>query len=243
MGNIHAPPTARLLRGTISKLRQRRGSSDFLFSDEQKSKLSLAVLADFISGNDGIGASLASMSDITTERADILNFELDGKSVQVCVWASNFVEGDEVCVVAENIQGKWTGYAIHRPADGLTAVYPHCTRGMFAHVKACMMWTFIVAFISYAFLMIVVYPTTDSWAEVVSFGMMAAPVALGLTSLFAIRGAWKFNKIVRMAERIFTTFGWPNPKWVDLRSGVKKRKREGDPPSFGVSLFRYFPKK
>ena len=63
-----------------------------------------------------------------------------------------------------------------------------------------------------------------------------------MTTLFAIRGAWKFRKFVQMAERIFTTFGWPHPKWVDLRSGVKKKKLPGDTPTFGVSLFRYKPK-
>ncbi|WP_157685206.1 putative type VI secretion system effector [Robbsia andropogonis] len=150
-----------------------------------------------------------------------------------------FFEGDDVLVVAEFIENKWKGFAIHRPSDGLTAVYPHCTRCRYAHLKATAVWAFIIASISYLIMMILMYFASSGWEDYIDFAKMAIPAVYGMTALFALRGAWKFKKIVLMAERIFSTLKWPNPKWVDLRSGVKRKKREGDPPSFGVSLFRY----
>jgi hypothetical protein len=231
-----------LIRGIISNLHRREVRDDFLFTQKQKNMLSTAITSVFFAENQGVGASLASMGGITRENADCLTFNVDEKNVEICVWASNFAEGDEVSVVAENIEGTWKGYAIHRESDGLIAVYPHCTRGRYAHYKATLRWILLIAAITYVVVMTLIFVTSRDWDDFVSFATLGVPAIFGMTSVFAIRGAWKFKKIVRMAERIFTTFGWPHPKWVDLRSGVKKKKLPDDPPTFGISLFRYQPK-
>ncbi|WP_024905674.1 hypothetical protein [Robbsia andropogonis] len=83
--------TTVLLRGTITHLSRHQGAADFLASQKQKDNLATAILTTFASGNDGLGASLANMSDITVESADYLSFQIDGKNVEVCVWASNFL--------------------------------------------------------------------------------------------------------------------------------------------------------
>ena len=72
----------------------------------------------------------------TTEEADLLEFDLDGKSIRAWVWQSVFNEGDEVEVVAEQAETHWQGYGLYRPDDAIVALHPHCSRGRYAHYRA-----------------------------------------------------------------------------------------------------------
>lgn len=186
MPNTPKTQPTTLLQGTISHLRTRRGSADFLFNQTQKDNLTTAILADFVSVNEGIGASLSSMSDITVERADYLTFVLDGKNVEACVWASNFRDGDEVSVVTEQVDESWKGFAIYRPEDGLVAVYPHCTRGRFAHIKATGRWILVIGSVTYAIVIGLIYVTSEDANDFIEFAKLGVPVIFATTVLFAM---------------------------------------------------------
>ena len=131
---------AQLLRGRIRNLRKRPCRRDFLFTATDRAKMGATAIAAGLTGLGGVAAGLGAMSIDTTEEADLLAFELDGKPVKAWVWVSVFEEGDEVEVVAEPDTDGWLAYGIRRTNDHIVALHPHCSRGRYAHYKASFLW-------------------------------------------------------------------------------------------------------
>ncbi len=100
MANEPTQDAAQLLRGRIQNLRKTRCRRDFVFTASDRTNMGATAIAAGLTGLGGVAAGLGTMAMDTTEEADLLEFELDGKSVQAWVWISVFEEGDEVEVVA-----------------------------------------------------------------------------------------------------------------------------------------------
>ena len=66
--------------------------------------------------------------------------------------------------------------------------------------------------------------------------------ACGVAAFFAL-AIWsmthKWMPFVRVAERVFTAFGWPSPGDVDLVKSSKAQRQPGDSGELGVFYFRY----
>ena len=58
-------------------------------------------------------------------------------------------------------------------------------------------------------------------------------------ALMAWSMAGKWMPFVRLAERVFTAFGWPDPGNVDLVKSTKAQRQPGDSGELGVFYFRY----
>lgn len=109
------------------------------------------AVAAGLAGLGGIATGLSGMAMDTTEEADLLEFDLDGKAVRAWVWVSVFNEGDEVEVVADQLGDVWQGYGIRRINDQIVALHPHCSRGRYAHYKASAKWWFRITLFLYLF--------------------------------------------------------------------------------------------
>jgi hypothetical protein len=127
--------STQLLRGRIRNLRKTRCSQDFFFTSEDRAKMGDTAIAAALAGLGGVATGLSGMAMDTTEEADLLEFELDGKQVRAWVWVSVFEDGDEVEVVAERWGDVWQGYGIRRLTDRIVALHPHCSRGRYATTK------------------------------------------------------------------------------------------------------------
>ena len=127
--------TTQLLRGRITNLRRTRRNQDFFFTDADREKMGATAIAAGLAGLGGIAAGLGGMAMDTTEEADLLEFDLDGKSIKAWVWQSVFNDGDDVEVVAEQWGGGWQGYGIRRINDKIVALHPHCSRGRYADYR------------------------------------------------------------------------------------------------------------
>jgi hypothetical protein len=182
----------------------------------------------------------------TTEEADLLEFELDGKSVKAWVWISMFKEGDEVEVVAEPDDNGWLGYGIRRISDRIVALHPHCSRGRYAHYKASFSWFFKL----FGALLLGFWILVEKVGYFKSASMVdVAPIILAITvasllgaltyGVIAYRIAMRFMGFVRLAEGIFQVFGWPDVKNIDLPAITKKSTKPGDPAALGILFFRY----
>ena len=60
-----------------------------------------------------------------------------------------------------------------------------------------------------------------------------------VSGVIAWRIAKKFMGFVRLAEGIFTAFGWKDVKNIDLPASTKKTKQPGDAGVLGVLYFRH----
>lgn len=242
-GTAESSPT-QLLRGRIQNLRSTRQSQEFFFTDADRVAMGATAVAASLAGLGGVAIGLAASADDTAEEADLLEFELDGKSIRAWVWVSVFKEGDEVEIVAEQLGQVWHAFGIRRISDRIVALHPHCSRGRYAHYKATARWwigltaAFLLAFNIFA--AIVLYFSGDNdWYGILNLFLGGGVIVLAITGIIAFRISRKMMKFVRLAEGIFSGFGWRGVKSIDLPAITRKSKHPGEPGALGVLYFRY----
>jgi hypothetical protein len=237
---------AMLLRGRIQSLRKKRCCSDFVSTASDRASMCATAVGTGLAGLGGIAAGLGAMAMDTTEEADLLEFELDGKPIKAWVWVSVFNEGDEVEVVAERDSDGWLGYGIRRLSDRIVALHPHCSRGRYAHYRASLSW--FVKIVGSILIMTSLLGGIVAFAKSLPASDIGALVLVGLAGellgafilgVIAFRISSRFMGFVRLAEGIFDVFGWQNVRHIDLPGITKKGKRPDDPGALGILYFRY----
>ncbi|MEX3968000.1 putative type VI secretion system effector [Paraburkholderia sp. EG286B] len=244
MKNQESKQSTVLLSGTISELKRSRRTRDFVLTQVQHRQIDATAVAASLMGSGAIGIGLISMAGNSEEEADWVQFNLDGKQVEGWLWMMPMLNGDSVEVAAEQIgENRYVAYAVRRKEDGLLAIYPHATAGRSAHfrksAKAWLYWTIA----SYLMLMTVflVQGGVETFQKdgMQVFAWAFIPFLMVFTGIIALRVSWKLMGFVRMAELIFSTFGWSNIKDIDLRK-ISRKNRLGDTSAkFGNLYFRY----
>lgn len=235
----------RLISGTVSEYSCVRRSANFVFSDNDKTSLGVVAVAASIAGGSGLAASTAASSS-AEEEADFLSFKLDGKQVEGWVWRSPFANGDYVEVIAEPQADHFEVFAIARPLDRIVALYPHCSRGRIRHWITVAKWWGIGSMITLllgAFMFLVIGMFSSNWHETIDNisvlipggGMIVVPFYL----LMSISMGWKWMSFVRLAEKVFDEFEWPDPMNIDLKRISRKSRNHTEAAEYGVFYFRY----
>ncbi|UQO32931.1 putative type VI secretion system effector [Burkholderia cepacia] len=233
-----------LLRGRIGDLRKSRCSQDFFFTDADRAKMGTTAIAAGVVGLGGVAVGLGGMAMDTTEEADLIEFELDGKPVKAWVWWSVFSEGDEVEVVAERWGDTWQAFGVRRISDKIVALHPHCSRGRYAHYLASFKWggVFFAAAMITAYFIIACFAVFKGGVPIenliitCALGTLVSALGYGFITY---RVARKMMGFVRLAEGIFEGFGWKDVKNIDLPAITKKGKKPGEPGALGILYFRY----
>ncbi|KVS49085.1 hypothetical protein WK39_31400 [Burkholderia cepacia] len=233
-----------LLRGRIGNLRKSRCSQDFFFTDADRAKMGATAIAAGVVGLGGVAVGLGGMAMDTTEEADLIEFELDGKPVKAWVWWSVFSEGDETEVVAERWGETWQAFGVRRLSDKIVALHPHCSRGRFAHYRASFKWggVFFAAAMIMAYFIIACFAVFKGGVPIenliitCALGTLVSALGYGFITY---RVARKMMGFVRLAEGIFEGFGWRDVKNIDLPAITKKGKKPGEPGALGILYFRY----
>lgn len=124
-----------VIKGVISNYRIQCKSINFFAEQANQQGLVMASAGAALSGLSGLAVGMAMMaSDDLAEEVDYVQFDLEGYQVEGFLWASPFMDGDVVEVVAERWpNGQYQAFGICRPADKIIALRPHCTRGKVAH--------------------------------------------------------------------------------------------------------------
>lgn len=235
---------AKLLRGRITNLRKTRRGQDFFFTDSDRKKMGATAIAAGLAGLGGIAVGLSGMAMDTTEEADLLEFDLDGKPIKAWVWQSVFGEGDEVEVVAEQWGSTWQGYGIRRISDKIVALHPHCSRGRYAHYKASLrLWLKVcVPLLLFMYILtgaIAFFESMDNWTGMVQMWAWGGLGILAILGVIAFRISRKWMGFVTLAEGIFHGFGWKDVKDIDLPAITRKSKTPSEPGALGVLYFRH----
>ncbi|WP_081061315.1 putative type VI secretion system effector [Burkholderia territorii] len=233
-----------LLHGRIQNMRKTRLNQDFFFKSGDRAKMEATAIAAGLVGLGGVATGLGGTLMDTTEEADLLEFDLDGKAVRAWVWQSVFNEGDEVEVVADNMGDSWQGYGIRRTSDKIVALHPYCSRGRNAHYKSSFKWWMKIyaTLLLSTYLLITIVGLFESAPPIVAVIATCAAggvLAAIITGIIAFRIAKKFMGFVFLAEAIFEGFGWSDVRNIDLPAYTKRRKEPGEPAALGVLYFRY----
>jgi hypothetical protein len=236
----------RILRGRIENLSCARKSHNFAFDDRDRARMGIAAIGAALTVSGGLAVGLSQVSMDTTEEADLLEFDIEGKHVRAWVWVSVFADGDEVEVVAEAVGDAWYGYGIRRLSDSIVALHPHCSSGTYGHIASLVKWWLVIttSVILMFSLMIAgvewLKESPESFMETILWGLSTSSiVGYPVFALLAISVSRRYMPFVRLAEGIFAAFGWKHPKRIDLPRHTKKNKKPGDHPYLGYFFFRY----
>jgi hypothetical protein len=214
----------RKLKGRITGLSRSRQSRDFVLGQIGGGVGASAVAAG-LSGMGGAAIAIAALD--STEKADFVEFSVDGETVRGWFWRFPFDDGDQIELVAERGEQGWVAYGVRREADGLVAVYPHCFEGRQAHYASTFrFWGVVVGAIF----------QLSAVGEYLLYGLPALVVVFGF---LAWRAARKTDGFARIAETIFSSFGWSNVGRINLRKTSKALRRDGDGRDYGLRYFRY----
>jgi hypothetical protein len=184
------------------------------------------------------------MAGNSDEDADWVEFELDGKQVKGWLWMMPMRNGDTVEVVAEPTgNNHYVAYAVKRDGDDLLAVYPHATAGRRAHYRRSV--KFWIGFSSFVYLLLLLMALLQQgWGIFLNQNeqivlLSGALLWIAVSGLIAFRSSRKLIGSVRIAEKIFKTFGWSDIENIDLRKTAREHRRENKLPNFGNLYFRY----
>ena len=224
-------PGLEKLRGVIANYRCTRTSATFVITKDDRNAIRVVAIAAGIGGLSGMAVSTA-VSAGAEEDAGYLEFDLDGNSVKGFVWRSPFKEGDAVEVIAEWHQDRFELFAVACSKDRIVALYPHCSRGWKSHWKnALVSWlvgTTIILFFTTVLLGLIGlthYQFLEKTMRALRAFLLLMPLGVyPIFLLMTISLAWKWMSFVRLAERIFVAFGWPDPSDIDLNKQSKKGK-------------------
>ncbi|WP_277398537.1 putative type VI secretion system effector [Burkholderia sp. Ac-20353] len=229
-----------LLRGRVQNLRRTKTTRDFMRTEADKVATGVGAVAIGLAGMTGLATAVAISAGNSNEEVDKVSFDIGDVHVDGWLWRCPFRENDEVEVVAEQSATGATCFAVRRVDDGLIAVYPHCTIGKRAYIgkstRICLtILTLWAAAMAYAFF--VKMPEQSLSYQLVFTGISVLFAAL-LLAFFAMSGYRKDRSFIAISERMFETFGWPDPATIDLKRTSKGKKREGDGPGYGLWIFR-----
>jgi hypothetical protein len=232
-----------ILQGRLANYQGERVAMDLILRDVDHRAMGLTAVAAALAGSGG-AVGLAAFAD-TREEMTKVQFDLNGRHVQGWLTWSPFKEDDEVEVIAEQGKdGRYQAFAILRPADRVIALYPHCSRGRFAHYKASARWAlkfFLPVYLAFCLLMVVIFLVKGQLGIADYFSLVGGGGAISgaVFAVVSFRIASKFMPFVRLAENLFTVLGWKNVKSIDLPARTKAKRKAGDTPGLGTLYFRY----
>ncbi|WP_044528632.1 putative type VI secretion system effector [Herbaspirillum sp. B65] len=228
--------------GVIENYECTRAEASFALTRNDQRVMEISAVANALAGMGGIATSQMANASHIEEAADYVSFDIDGKRYQGWVWRSPFVEGDAVNVVYRKTSDGHELTAIARPSDQMIALYPYCSRGVFAHwksvLKAWFIWVFcLISVVIFFALGMFLGFTRELFLDIDNYIFLAC--FIGVFSAFAINMGFKLLPFSRVAESVFAALGWEKPSRIDLKKTSKKKRKEGDPGEYGTFYFRY----
>ncbi len=237
-----------ILSGVIENYSCARASANFFFADEDFENSSAITMSAAVLGLGAQAIGSHFQEADAEEISDRVEFYINGKLVKAWLWRSPFKDGDAVEVVAMKTKSdfEFEGYAVARPKDRIVALYPHLSRGRISHfIYAIKLWLLIGCLSSaIPFFYTVMASMLDG--ETVAQTLRAALFVLSVVAIFLFVTLLplysisnKYMKFVRSAEFIFNEFGWPKPKWIDLRKITAQKRTPQDSDELGNYYFKY----
>jgi len=228
-----------VLRGQISQMQRRRREHDFILDESQHRAMEATAVIAALSGMTAQATALTGASSSTAERADWLEFDLDGKRMMDWVWRLPFGNRTEVEVVAKPVEDGYMVYAIRRIDDGLMAIYPHATRGRKAHARMAIKLWFWISLVVDAIASAMSFSGVDSRADIYITLAVGGLMFMLFSAILFWRVSRRYKGFVRLAEKIFAAFEWPDVKNIDLKKRSKHLKLSTDEVEYGIYTFRY----
>ena len=233
-----------IITGIVSELEIFDTEEQFL---KTRKLAGLPALGLFFLGDVVAAASQLNTTDSNEEAAEFLN------SVQYfrCKMGSNIIEGifcrvffnngDQVEVVVEpRSDGSYFAYALRRLIDHRLWLHPWATKGTKAGNKSAL--KFAVSLMSVIFVFTIIFMLINTSLDEYYIFLIALPVILVLDILLGVLVYFLHKSILskssHIADKIFATLGYADPKRVDMEAEFYKfyAYRDENSPNFYVDI-------
>ena len=233
-----------IITGIVSELEVFDTEQQFL---KTRKLAGLPALGLFFLGDVVAAASQLNTADSNEEAAEFLN------SVQYfrCKMGSNIIEGifcrvffnngDQVEVVVEpRSDGSYFAYALRRLIDHRLWLHPWATKGTKAGNKSAL--KFAVLLMSVIFVFTIIFMLINTSLDEYYIFLIALPVILVLDILLGVLVYFLHKSILskgsHIADKIFATLGYADPKRVDMEAEFYKfyAYRDENSPNFYVDI-------
>ena len=233
-----------IITGIVSELEVFDTEQQFL---KTRKLAGLPALGLFFLGDVVAAASQLNTADSNEEAAEFLN------SVQYfrCKMGANIIEGifcrvffnngDQVEVVVEpRSDGCYFAYALRRLIDHRLWLHPWATKGTKAGNKSAL--KFAVSLMSVIFVFTIIFMLINTSLDEYYMFLIALPVILVLDILLGVLVYFLHKSILskgsHIADKIFATLGYADPKQVDMEAEFYKfyAYRDENSPNFYVDI-------
>ncbi|WP_392553313.1 putative type VI secretion system effector [Orbus wheelerorum] len=217
---LNCPDYYQIITGTLTELEVFETEAQF-FKSRKLAGLPVigllalgdaAAAASQLSSTDNNEEGMAYLNSVEYFRCKVGDLVVEGVFCRVF-----FTDGDQVeVVVAPRADGSYFAYALRRPIDHRLWLSPWATKGTKAGNKSAL--KFSTAFMMFCFILvaiIVLFNTRD-----ILFLLFLSSIAivfyllLGVLVYFLHKSI--FSQGSEVADKIFSTLGYPNPKYVDM---------------------------
>ncbi|HDR9154167.1 TPA: hypothetical protein QDB05_000608 [Burkholderia vietnamiensis] len=233
-----------VLRGRITKLKCRRRQQDFVLSEAQHAYLQATAVGAAFAGMGASALGLIQSSANSEEEADWVEFELDGKRIEGWLWKMPMTNGDEVEIVAElRPRDRYFAYSVRRISDDVIAVYPHATRGRAALYRWLMKLMSITWMFCSGIVTVLMFRDHEGIDLSTHILVMSAAWFFSLIVFWILfhRAYLKMKHFARLAEVIFSCYGWADVRRINLLRSSKQVKPESRDVEYGIHYFCYRP--
>jgi hypothetical protein len=233
-----------LLRGSIENFQRSTKTHDFVLTQEQHLQIDTTAVAAAVFGMGATGMGLLSMAQNSSEEADWIEFEMDGKKIQGWFWMMPMRNGDAVEVVAVQVaDDQYIAYAVKRDGDNILCVYPHAMIGWKAYRRSTFkffLWFFVAVYTIFG--LMICFEARGMNIDAASIFFLILGIGAGgflIFGLLFLNGLRKMKGFSYIAEAIFKAYGWPDVENIDLRKTSKENRGENFSDNYGLKYFRY----
>ncbi|KVL59751.1 hypothetical protein WS99_02695 [Burkholderia territorii] len=232
-----------VLRGTISGLKCRRRQQDFVLNETEHAYMQATAAGAALADMGALAIGLVQSSANSEEEADWVEFELDGKQIEGWLWKMPMKNGDEVEIVAEpRPRDRYFAYSVRRINDDVIAVYPQATRGRSALYRWLMKIMLILVVVLNAVGSVLTFTDTGMDRLTLVTVMIGAWIfSLLIFWILFHRAYLKMRHFARLAEVIFSCYGWGDVRRINLVRSSKRMRPEHRDVDYGIHYFRYRP--
>ena len=215
----------RKISGVVVNLNVTQDEENFIQTRADQAAGGAAAVGLAVGGLAGAATGAALSSGNAADTVDFFTCAINGQPVWGRFGIVSFKDGESVEVVGENTHQGFEAYAVTRPSDRTIWMYPHCSRGIKAHVRFSVIGILLLSVLGSLCIQFVLWLLSDSPSEGWGFLLTFFLTNVIGTALVASFVASRFMTFAHLSNDIFAALGFEKPAEVDLPKRLRAARK------------------
>ncbi|MFC7421592.1 putative type VI secretion system effector [Iodobacter arcticus] len=219
--------------GIIENLQIVRTQQNILYSPHIKEAAGASAVIFAVAGMGAAAVQTSANSEGGADEVDMYSFDINGAQYAGCTRVAGFKNGDEIELVYEDREQGAEVLGLRRSSTRSIWLYPYMSRGSIAGIisgiiSGIKLWLVFSSSVIVGILLL----AAIAWEGGLPIHVVVDITAMGF-ALTAIGVSWMLPRLYRFsiaANKVFTAFGFENPKWVDLHKTSKAFRKKNNVP-------------